>query len=318
MRSIALLIISLLLINQTSLSQTCCSGGVPLSANIGLPTGEKGSLQFSLNYDFNQLKTLKIGNNELDDRRRERITHSVLFQTGYTFSKRFSVDLVLSYIRQERNIFTQQGTNSTVTNGIGDGVLLLKYSIFPKKMKTSLVIGIGPKIPFGTTDKTSDNGFALPADLQPGSGSWDAVFWSSFSQSLGFRRTMSISAISTFRATGVNPDYLGSIEYEFGNELQIITGIADRFLIRGLVWDPSISFRYRKAQRDTNNRVEIDATGGEWIFFMPGLKFSFNPYMSVNLSMEIPIYSFVNNTQLTPTRRFTLGLYYKINKNKLI
>jgi len=318
MRSTILLILSLLLINQTSLSQTCCSGGVPLYANIGLPVSEKGSVQFSLNYDFNQLKTLKIGNNELNDRRRERITHSVLFETGYTFSKRLSVDLFLSFIRQERNIFTPQGTNSTVTNGIGDGVLLIKYNIFPDKTKTSLVVGIGPKIPFGTTDKTSDNGFALPADLQPGSGSWDAVFWSSFSQSLGFRPTMSISVTSTYRATGVNPDYLGSIEYEFGNELQIITGIADRFVLRGLVWDPSVSFRYRKAQRDKNNRVEIDATGGEWVFLMPGMKFSFNPTMSVNVSMEIPLYSFVNNTQLTPTKRFTLGLYYKIYKNNLL
>jgi len=314
-RSIGLLIISLLLFNDVSFSQTCCSGGVPLSANIGLPASEKGAVQFSLSYDYNQLKTLKTGNSDLQDKLRERLTQSVLLETGYTFSKRFSADLFLSFVRQERHIFTPQGTNSTITNGIGDGVLLIKYNLLPENTTTSLLVGIGPKIPIGTTNKTNDIGIALSADLQPGSGAWDIVYWTTFSQALGFRPSMSFLATSTYRATGVNPDYLGSIKYEFGNELQIITGIADRFVIGKSIWDPSISVRYRRAKRDINNGVEIDATGGEWIFLIPGLKYSITPGIAANFSMEIPLYSFVNNTQLTPTNRFTIGLYYKIYKN---
>ncbi len=313
-RSIVWPFILLLTLNNLSYSQTCCSGGVPLSANIGLPASEKGSWQFSLSYDYNQLKTLKSGSTELVDKLRERLTQSILFETGYTFNKRFSVDLFLSYVRQERHIFSPLGTNSTITNGVGDGVLLIKYNFFAEKPKTTALIGVGPKIPIGATNKTSENGIALPADLQPGSGAWDAVFWGTFSQSLGFRPSMSISVTSTYRATGANPDYLGSIEYEFGNDLQIITGIADRFVIGSSIWDPSISIRYRKAERDINNGVEIDATGGEWVFLVPGLKYSFSPDLSVNASVEIPLYSFVNNTQLTPTSRFTLGVYFKIAK----
>jgi hypothetical protein len=313
-RGIVWLVLLLLIFDHFSYSQTCCSGGVPLSANIGLPASEKGSWQFSLSYDYNQLKTLKSGNTELDDKRRERLTQSILFETGYTFSKRISLDLFLSYVRQERHIFTSLGTNSTITNGVGDGVLLIKYNFFTEAPKTTALVGIGPKIPIGATDKTSENGIALPADLQPGSGAWDAVFWGTFSQSLGFRPSMSISVTSTYRATGVNPDYLGSIAYEFGNDLQIITGISDRFIIGSSIWDPSISFRYRKAERDKNNGVEIDATGGKWVFLVPGLKYSISPNLAVNASVEIPLYSFVNNTQLTPTSRITLGVYFKITK----
>lgn len=313
-RSTVWLFILLFTLNHFSYSQTCCSGGVPLSANIGLPASEKGSWQFSLSYDYNQLKTLKSGSTELTDMLRERLTQSILFETGYTFSNRFSVDLFLSFVRQERHIFSPRGTNSTITNGIGDGVLLFKYNFLPDNPTTTVLAGIGPKIPFGATDKTNESGIALPADLQPGSGAWDAVFWATFSRSLGFRPSMSISVTSTYRATGVNPDYLGSIEYEFGNDLQIITGIADRFVIGSSIWDPSISFRYRKAQRDINSGVEIDATGGEWVFLIPGLKYSFSPELSINASLEIPLYSFVNNTQLTPTNRFTVGLYFKIYK----
>ena len=41
-------------------SQTCCSGGIPLSNSIGLETTEKGTLQLALNYDYNNLNTLNF------------------------------------------------------------------------------------------------------------------------------------------------------------------------------------------------------------------------------------------------------------------
>jgi hypothetical protein len=308
------LIALILLINQSTYSQTCCSGGVPLAANIGLPASEKGSWQFSIGYDYNQLRTLKSGSVELPDLLRERLTQSVLFETGYTFSNRFSADLFLTYVIQERNIFTPLGTNSTVTSGAGDGVLLIKYNLLLNNSMNTALIGIGPKIPIGVTNKTSENGIALPADLQPGSGAWDVVFWGSFSRSLGFRPSLSVFGTSTYRATGVNPDYLGSIRYEFGNDLQIIAGFADRVVIGSSIWDPSLALRYRNAQRDINNGVEIEATGGQWFFLTPGLKYSINSNFSLNASMELPLYSFVNNTQLTPTNRFLLAVYYKLLK----
>ena len=48
-------------------SQTCCSGGIPLSNSIGLPIENKGAFQFGLSYDYNNLNTLNSGDDELDD-----------------------------------------------------------------------------------------------------------------------------------------------------------------------------------------------------------------------------------------------------------
>jgi len=47
------ILIFLLGVIQTTFSQTCCSGGVPLSSNLGLPASDKGVLQLSLSYDLN-------------------------------------------------------------------------------------------------------------------------------------------------------------------------------------------------------------------------------------------------------------------------
>jgi hypothetical protein len=287
---------------------------VPLSGNIGLPVSEVGSWQMLLTYDINTLRTLKSGEKTLNDRLRERKTHSVLLETGYTFTSKWSADLFLSYIRQERHIFTFSGKQSTITNGVGDAVVLLKYKVTNEGSPLTWVIGAGPKIPLGKTDKTNNNGISLSADLQPGSGSWDGLLWSSFDYSLPSRKSMTLSVVSTWKVNGKNNDYLGSIVYKFGNEYQLVIGAADRIVINRMIIDPSLSLQYRRAGRDLNNDQEINATGGKWLFFRPALSLPIRSALSINFSASLPVYSFVNNTQLTPTNRFTAGIFFKINK----
>jgi hypothetical protein len=69
----------LLIFNVSILyTQTCCSGGIPLSNSLGLAVLENGSVQIGLNYDYNNLNTLNDGSNKLNDNSRLRITHSIL------------------------------------------------------------------------------------------------------------------------------------------------------------------------------------------------------------------------------------------------
>jgi hypothetical protein len=301
-------------LSNTGQTQSCCSGGVPLSGNIGLPAGEIGTWQIAMTYDLNTLKTLKSGNETLDDRLRARKTHSILLETGYTFSSKWSADLFMSFIRQERHIFSFAGTQSTITNGLGDAVVLLKYRITGLESPITWIVGAGPKIPLGNTDQTNKNGISLSADLQPGSGSWDGIIWSSLDYALPFRKSLTLSATSTWKLNGKNNEYLGSIVYQFGNEYQLSVGFADKIALGRVIIDPSISLRYRRAGRDINDNQEIEATGGQWLFILPAINVPVSQSLAFNVSISLPVYSFVNNTQLTPTNRFTAGLFLKINK----
>ena len=313
-----LLLLFSLLTASVSEAQTCCSGGVPLSANIGLPASEKGTWQFSASYDRNVLRTLKTGRETLDDQLRERLTTSFLLEIGYGFNAKWSVDAFFSVVEQQRNIFTLIGVNQTITRGIGDIVLLAKYNLLSENEFSNWLIGAGPKLPTGQSDKRGLGGISLPADLQPGSGALDMVLWSNYVRSFRNHPNTSVFATASYRLTGKNNDYLGSIVYQFGNELQLISGISRRFSIASLLLDPSIALRYRKAGRDSNNGVEIAATGGEWLFFAPRISLLTNPNWSVNAAFEVPLISFVNNTQLTPTHRLTIGIFYKISKKKIL
>ena len=294
-------------------AQTCCSGGVPLSGNIGLPYADDQSLQVSLSYDLNLLRDLKAGTETLNDNSRERTTNTYLLQIGYSFSPRISFEVLLPYITQKREITQFGRVTETSTSGLGDLAVLLKYSLV-NNPSWLLQAGAGLKFATGSSNEM-DGPITLTADLQPGSGASDALLWSSASYIFGNRPSMSLNAVVSCRITGSNDEYLNVFTYEFGNEVSAILGMADQFVLGGSVFNPSLALRYRKAQTDRQNDVELPNTGGEWLFLKPGIIYKLPSNKSLSLNTEIPLIADVGGTQLTPTIRVNLGFLFTINFN---
>ncbi len=304
----------------TSIGQTCCSGGVPISGNLGLPPNDIGIWQMSLGYDINVLKTLKESSGTLQDKSRERTTQSVLFQTGYSISNRWSLDLFMSYVKQERRIRQFDQTDYVSTNGFGDAAVLAKYRLTnPDNPRLIFTLATGAKIPTGKSDLTRHDGIPLNADLQPGSGSWDALVWVNGIYTLQLRPTATISSTMIMSLKGKNRNYLGDETYQFGNELQLLVTLNDNFPLWNKVIDTSMTLRYRKALRDRFNDLNMPNTGGDWVFLAPGLALNISPKLAVNANVELPIFSKVEGTQLSPTFRVQTGLFIKINtKNEYL
>ena len=301
-------------------AQTCCSGGVPVSGNLGMPLSDSKTLQFNLSYDYNNLNTLKSNRTVIDDNSRKRTTHSILFETGYSFNQRFSADVFFSYVRQERLINNNNNEDFTYTQGIGDVVVLLKYLLMKGDQdKANLVVGGGVKLPVGISDKlNSQNGLPLNADLQPGSGAFDFIGWGQWSKATRFRPSMSYFSTLIYSYKGINNSYLGQNNYQFGQEFSWSVGIGDQLFLASQIIEPSIQVRYRNAQADLFNNDELPSTGGDWLFITPGISFWVNPDFSIETNVELPLFARVEGTQVTPTLRWNIGFFYKfqLSKNK--
>jgi len=293
-------------------AQSCCSGGVPISNSLGLPLSGKGSFQLSLGYDLNVLNTLMGEDVKLDDRSRRRLTHSVLTQVGYVLSSRFSVELFLSYIQQRRIIRQFGNIDRTIAEGPGDAVLLLKYRVVPGANGFNWAVGLGPKVPAGPSDRRDENDIALNADLQPGSGAWDLVTWTQLSRAFAARPSLTWSLTGSYVAKGTNPDYLGSQVYQFGNELVVMAGLADRFLVNRFLWGGAIQTIFRHASQDKNNGEETPGTGGRWVFLRPSISIYPLKNTTFTAGASFPLYSWLRDTQLTPTVRYNASLYVEI------
>lgn len=297
-------------------AQTCCSGGVPMSNNLGLPASVAKTWQFSFNYDKNVLKTLKEGVNEQSDPTGERTTHSLMFRVGYSFTDRISVEAFVPHITQIRDVKSFGGGDPvrTKTSGIGDAVLLAKFRITkPENTSTVWQIGGGAKFPTAASDLKNSLGIPLNIDMQPGSGAWDAVFWSGFSQQMAFRPSLTFTATTLVTRKGTNNEHLGTGTYQLGSDMQVIAGFADKLLVGSAILNPNIQLRWRSADKDNSNGVELDFTGGQWVFLDLGMGWNIMKNLSVNLMGEIPMYAWVRGSQLSPTYRINAGLYYTLS-----
>ncbi|WP_397363732.1 hypothetical protein [Olleya sp. R77988] len=301
-------------------AQTCCSGGIPLSNNLGLNISKKGTIQIGLAYDYNNLNTLNSGTENLEDNSRLRVTHSFLINTGYSISNNISVETLFTWINQRRKISQFGNENFDQTSGIGDAVLLLKYNFSNLLGKNSnLNIGLGAKIPFGSSTETNAIGITLNSDLQPGSNTWDTIYYTFISKNLNIRPSFGFFSKIIYRNTGTNNTYLNTLKYKFGNEFQAFLGFSDQFLLFKTLSNSSLSFKYRIAEKDRLDGFELENTGGKWLFLLPNFSLNITKSLSINTKVEIPIYSNVDGTQLTPSFRISSGILLKIDrKQKLL
>ncbi len=309
-----LLLVVLFINLQYVFSQTCCSGGVPLSSTIGLSNESKGVLQLGINYDYNNLNTLNAGDTTLDDESRLRITNAIIGSVGYNITDRVAIEGLFTWINQRRRITNFGNENIVSTTGIGDAVLMAKYAL-PNILgkSSSWVFGIGTRIPIGSTENEDARGIVLAADLQPGSGAWDAIFFMAIQKNPNFRPSMTLFSRATYRNTGTNDEYLEVFDYRFGSEFQVFAGVSDQRLVFKKLLTYGLSFKYRNAAQDRIREAIQESTGGEWVFLIPSISIPIVKQFSFLTRIEVPLYSFVEGTQLTPTYRLTFGLQTKLN-----
>ena len=311
--------LGLCFINLTN-SQTCCSGGIPLSNNLGLEFSEVKTALIGISYDFNNLNTLKNDSETLDDDSRLRTTHSVLINTGYSFSEKLSVEGLFTWVNQRRIISQFGSENLDQTYGLGDAVVLARYKIINNiKKNWSVNLGFGVKIPVGSSIETNDQGITLNADLQPGSNAWDLIYLLGTSKTFDFRPTMTFSTRIVYRQPGVNESYFGNSTYQFGNELQTYLSISDQFIIKKTLINPGITIKYRNAVKDQTQGFDIPNTGGDWVFLIPNFSIQLFQNISFNAAAELPLYSRPDGIQLTPTYRLTTGFLFNLfNKPQVV
>lgn len=291
-------------------SQACCSAGAPILGSLETSTAGKNNLQLSLSYDFNNLQTVLEGSQKIDDDTRQRLSNSLLLETTYGIFDRFSVTGLITYINQQRIINSSIGEeNSLSSSGFGDALLLIKYEVISQTIvdQTQLAFGAGPKIPTGASDVTQ-NGILLPADMQPGSGSWDFVLWGYFSDGYMPDLPLNIYAIVSYKINSSNDRFNNSeAGYKFGNEFVSSIGAGFR---TDSIFDYSLAFRLRTTSVDQFDNEDVPNTGGVWIYAVPGLNVKISDNLTGRVSGQIPLYRYLEGTQLTTSYSVTASFFY--------
>lgn len=270
-------------------AQSCCSGGVLVSANIGFAASETGIVQWGLGVDYNRLTRLYEGNQRLSDNNRRRTTTAYWLRAAYQWNQHWATEIFLPLISQTRRIETTAGgIDQEGSFGLGDPALLLSWH--HNTPRWGWTLGVGLRAPLGSFSQTNSRGLLLVNDMQPGSGAWDGLLRAAWSWVPSRDPTGRYAIQIIYSHRGVNARYLGSQAYQFGHEWQALAGYTRAVFALQQVWPLGLALRWRQAAADRLNRLEAPNTGGQWLFARLQLGWAPHPNHQIQLFAEYPLF----------------------------
>lgn len=313
---LCILIFSLSL--EFGLCQTCCSSGVPIASNIGFQSKGKRILQISMGYEHNNLQYLFSESELLQDNNRLRTTNTILGRLSYGITEKFNIETLIPYVSQNRWI-TQNNdeVNYEGGSGFGDITIMPQIDLLDKDFST-LSLGLGLKFPTGSNNVRNSDGFLIVNDLQLGSNAYDFIAKASYFLLPKVRPTSSFFLNSTYVFRGTDKEYLGSQTYKFGNEVQFNLGISDQLFLFDRLIIPSLAFRSRYAVNDQIGGNKLANTGGFWVFVNTGIMLDIYKGHRLSVNSEIPIFTRVDGTQLSPSYIINVSYYKTIDFNSVL
>jgi len=177
MRSIKIitLLLTVVFINSEAEAQLCCTTGSASASSLEIGVTPAKTLRLSFGHDYNSLNGTYAGNDRSDnDLLGTGSVQSYTMQAHYGINRRWGFTLAAPYVKTSRSF---GGPVTFGANGIGDVILIAKYSVKPINIasNTEIAVGGGFKLPSGSTNSVND-GTDLNFNLQPGTGAWDLLF----------------------------------------------------------------------------------------------------------------------------------------------
>jgi hypothetical protein len=334
MRSIpTLLLLGMIVLPlQSFAAGLCCqlSSGVQESiAGVAAPASEEVSMQFT--YSFTRMDQLQQGTTaiSLDDAIASSGYTSIpvsmdmikyTLTAGYGFSPRFKGFISLPYLRNTMDMIMSNGVGlgwmdmtMEPVSAPGDAVVMGLYRIYTDQdihPSRALTAGLGIKTATGSSTETTSSGNYVHAHMQPGTGSWDPLVSLLFTQMMDL---FLLQADITHQFTTRNRQ-----GYEFGDSTAVNLG-ATYSVVREFNVSAGLTYLHlgRASDRDgkyTNMSSLMDDpanTGGDSLWFSPGIQVLPINNASVDLKMQLPIWERVNGIQLVTSYRLVMGVSYR-------
>jgi hypothetical protein len=177
--------------------------------------------------------------------------------------------------------------------------------------QTRLTASLGLILPTGATRVRNSEGTLAEASLQPGSGGFGVL------TELSSRGVLALPFISPerqshwFASARLRLNLSGDHGYRFGHEAIGHAGVRVS-LSRRLIALSQVGYRWRGEDGPGRTGEHVDATGGTYAYFSPGLQIELVDGMSLYGYYQLPLYQRVNDVQITSDRNLLVGIGYSL------
>jgi len=218
---------------------------------------------------------------------------------------------VVPYLDKTLDLTTPAGRIRRGDRGIGDSVLLARYTIL-RRDRVGETLRVAPilGLKFPTGDDDERDGFGrLPQPLQLGSGSWDPIVGTVFTW-----QTLQWEFDSAFQYTFRTP----ANNFEFGDVAELDASFQYRiwpFDLRGgvpaFVYAVLESNLFIQGRNEINGSEQRDSGGTSW-FLAPGLQFV-SEWWVVETAIQLPVVQDLNGQALENDYIFRAGFRFNFD-----
>ena len=236
------------------------------------------------------------------DREVETINRNGWFGLSHAFTRDLNVSVQIPLVsRDHLHIHLHDGVllpERWDFTRLGDVRVLAHVRLDDKPSSVDGMYGMmaGIKLPTGSTDERNRDGVKAEPTLQPGTGSTDLIAGGFVSGRL--TRVDWHMQLRWQHAVSVRQ------QYRPGDQVGLDAGI--RYPLGPVHALAQINLLWR--DRDTGMNAESDDSGGKFIYFSPGVALPLGKDMQVYGLVQLPLYQYVQGTQLTADWAATLGL----------
>lgn len=235
---------------------------------------------------------------------------------GYGISPDLRAFVSVPYIRNTMDMTMGMGQDKTMApvSGLGDITVMALYRLYADSLPrptSTFSIGLGIKTPTGSFTETNASGTKfIHAHMQPGTGSWDPIATLVYTRALN---ALQVQADVAYQLTTENRR-----GYEFGDSFAAnLWGRYDVAAAMGVTAGLTYLHVGRASDKDGkytfSNSLMDDPknTGGDSLWFSPGIQASPFEAATLDLKVQLPIWVNANGIQLVTRYQFTAGLTYR-------
>jgi len=321
----------IILFSGKAMAQGCCSGGSgsPIAGGASQGVLQERQMEVAANYQYLSTNKFKVRDSDTVSLFDKLNSNYLYFRLAYGLTKNLTMSVETVYFINKKQIVLDK--SDTVKSKVnGNLILFPRYSVYTKntpKTRTEITIGLGYKIPLGkyndstvvyTNPATGQKYYTTsPPTVQPTTGSQDFIFYGFLFRGYP-EKNFRIFSNLLYIKRGWNP--LGQ---KFGDYSSI--GL---FVSKTIIKNIALTLQIRgehvsKMKYDKNidmlalYNVDVTSTGSRKIFLSPQLNFT-RKNLTIYALTEIPVYQYVNGTQVASQYQFTTGIAYRFYPRKPI
>lgn len=252
--------------------------------------------QVSLSEVYRRKATFYVGSDRASDPLNQALLESrTTLGVNYGVLPELTLAALIPFVYRELRFDGPSGRETDAAGGLGNMTLIAKYRVYKEDWHLgsfNWTVFAGGELPTGATHER-DGGMRLSPELQPGSGSWGAIFATAATFEVD---RWKLNGVFLFERNGE-----GAQDFKFGDLLVAELTLGRRLVVEkypGPLLRADLGVQWRHEFASIQGGQRLPDSSGDTVLLKPGIVFWPRPWWGMIVSAEVPVWRNLRGGQI--------------------